>query len=200
MTKRGRNIILPCIQKWRTVHCLPWQPCSVLWYWDDSIYEELAKGKVISKFFWKKKKKKSRHICKQKIHKIKWKKWGENLLAKSEVESSEENFVVEDNGETILGVFRWDKGQSRRNWWWSAMLGSGCQGLELREGRWRCRCGMVVREKQREMRFAILENGKRKSGGIVKFGIFETIYVQQCSSINDARQWAMAMEVWKRER
>ena len=38
------------------------------------------------------------------------KKWGENLLAKSEVESSEANFVVGDNGETILGVFRQDKG------------------------------------------------------------------------------------------
>ena len=67
------------------------------------------------------------------------------------------------------------------------MLGSGCQGLELREGRLRCRCGMVVREKQREMRFAILENGKWKSGGIVKFGIFETVYVQQHSSDDDAR-------------
>ena len=58
---------------------------------------------------------------------------------------------------------------------------------------------MVVREKQREMRFAILENGKRKSGGIVKFGIFKTAYVRQCSSGDDAWQWAMAMEVWKRE-
>lgn len=51
MTKRGRNTILPCIQKWRTVHCFPWQPHSVLWYWDDSIYEEPAKGKVISKIY-----------------------------------------------------------------------------------------------------------------------------------------------------
>ena len=58
---------------------------------------------------------------------------------------------------------------------------------------------MVVREKQREMRFAILENGEWKSGGIVKFGIFETVYVQQHSSGDDARQWAATMEVWKRE-
>ena len=49
---------------------------------------------------------------------------------------------------------------------------------------------MLVREKQREMRFAILENGKWKSGGIMKFGIFD----------NNARQWVVAMEVWKRER
>ena len=80
------------------------------------------------------------------------------------------------------------------------MLGSGCQGLELREGRCRCWCGMVVREKQREMRFAILENWKWKSGGIVKFDIFKTTYVRQCSSNDDARQWAVAMEVWKKER
>ena len=46
---------------------------------------------------------------------------------------------------------------------------------------------MVVQEKQREMRFAILENGKWKSGGIVKFGIFKTVYVQQHSSGDDAR-------------
>ena len=58
---------------------------------------------------------------------------------------------------------------------------------------------MVVREKQREMRFAILENGKWKSGGIVKFGIFQIAYVWQSSSNNDAQQWAVAMEVWKRE-
>ena len=58
---------------------------------------------------------------------------------------------------------------------------------------------MLVREKQRDMRFAILENGKWKSGGIVKFGIFQIAYVRQCSSDNDARQWAVAMEVWKRE-
>ena len=32
-------------------------------------------------------------------------------------------------------------------------------------------------EREREMRFAILENGKWKSGGIVKFGIFRTGYV-----------------------
>ena len=75
------------------------------------------------------------------------------------------------------------------------MLGSGCQGLELREGRWRCWCGMVVRDKQREMRFAILENGLWKSGRIVKFGFFETVYVRQRSSCDDARQWAMAMGV-----
>ena len=75
------------------------------------------------------------------------------------------------------------------------MLGSGCQGLELREGRWRYWCGMVVRDKQREMRFAILENGKWKSGRIVKFGIFETVYVRQRSSGDDVRQWAMAMGV-----
>ena len=54
---------------------------------------------------------------------------------------------------------------------------------------------MVVRDKQREMRFAILENGKWKSGRIVKFGIFETVYVRQCSSGDDVRQWAMAMGV-----
>ena len=35
---------------------------------------------------------------------------------------------------------------------------------------------MLVREKQRDMRFAILENGKWKSGRIMKFGIFETVY------------------------
>ena len=38
------------------------------------------------------------------------------------------------------------------------------------------------------------------SGGIIKFGIFETVYFWQCSFDNDARQWVMAMEVWKRER
>ena len=59
---------------------------------------------------------------------------------------------------------------------------------------------MVVRDKQREMRFAILENGKWKSGRIVKFGIFETVYVRQRSSGDDVRQWAMAMGVQKRER
>ena len=59
---------------------------------------------------------------------------------------------------------------------------------------------MAMREKQREMRFAILENGKWKNDGIVKFGIFETIYFRQRSSGDDARQWAVAMEVWKRER
>ncbi|KAM3711190.1 hypothetical protein ACB098_01G090400 [Castanea mollissima] len=69
------------------------------------------------------------------------------------------------------------------------MLGSSCQGLELREGRWRCRCGMYVREKQREMKFAILDNGKWKSGGILKFGIFRTSYVRQRSSGDNARQW-----------
>ena len=58
---------------------------------------------------------------------------------------------------------------------------------------------MVVQEKQREMRFATLENGKQKSGGIVKFGIFETVYFRQRSSGDDARQQAVAMEVWKRE-
>ena len=58
---------------------------------------------------------------------------------------------------------------------------------------------MLVREKQRDMRFAILENGKWKSGGIMKFGIFETVYFRQHSSDNDARQWVVAMEVWKRE-
>ena len=45
------------------------------------------------------------------------------------------------------------------------------------------------REREREMRFAILENGKWKSGGIVKFGIFGTGYVWQRSSDNHARQW-----------
>ena len=59
---------------------------------------------------------------------------------------------------------------------------------------------MLVREKQREMRFAILENRKWKSGGIMKFGIFETVYFWQCSFDNDARQWVVAMEVWKRKR
>ena len=58
---------------------------------------------------------------------------------------------------------------------------------------------MVVREKYRVMRFAILENGKWKSGGILKFGIFEIVYVRQRSSNDDARQRAVAMEVWKRE-
>ena len=50
------------------------------------------------------------------------------------------------------------------------------------------------------MRFAILENGKWKSGRIVKFGIFEIVYVRQHSSGDDVRQWVVAMEGWKRER
>ena len=61
------------------------------------------------------------------------KKSEEKPSCKVRVESGEKTFdiVVGNNGETILGVFRWDR-------WWSAMLGSGCQGLELIEGRWRC--------------------------------------------------------------
>ena len=61
------------------------------------------------------------------------KKSEEKPSCKLRVESGEKTFcvVVGINEETILGIFWWER-------WWSAMLSSSCQGLELIEGRWRC--------------------------------------------------------------
>ena len=61
------------------------------------------------------------------------KKSEEKPSCKVRVESGEKTFgvVVGNNRETISGIFQWDR-------WWLVMLGSGCQGLELIEGRWRC--------------------------------------------------------------
>ena len=61
------------------------------------------------------------------------KKSEEKPSCKVRVESDEKSFgdVVGNNRETISGIFQWER-------WWLVMLGSGCQGLELIEGRWRC--------------------------------------------------------------